>query len=72
VSCGFVHLDLTNWEPGYTVYCIVNDHQPGQGVQPNSSFDSRFYFGVPGGNVHVVCQQVVTDAETTVDYTWPP
>jgi hypothetical protein len=68
-SCAFVHLKLSNWDSGLPVYCIVNDHQPGQGVAPNTEFDSRYYFGEVGGNVHVYCEQLGTNA--TADFTWP-
>jgi hypothetical protein len=71
VSCGFVHISLANWDAGQPVYCIVNDHQPGQGVSPNTDFDSRFYFGVPGGNVHVYCEQPGGAGVATADFTWP-
>ncbi len=68
-SCAFVHLKLTNWQPGLSVYCIVNNHQPGQGVAPNTDFDSRYYFGQVGGTVHVYCEQLITNA--SADFTWP-
>ncbi len=69
LSCGFVHLKLTNWTPDVPVYCIVNNHQPGQGVAPNTEFDSRFYYGIVGGTVHVYCEQFSTN--TAVDFVWP-
>ena len=69
VTCGFVHLKLSNWQPDVAVYCIVNDHQPGQPIAPNTETDSRFYFGVASGNVHVYCEQVSLNA--SADFIWP-
>jgi hypothetical protein len=69
VTCGFVHIKLSNWDPDTPVYCIANDHQPGQGVAPDTEFDSRFYFGVPGGTVHIYCEQLAKN--TSIDITWP-
>ena len=69
VTCGFVHLKLSNWPPDAEVYCIVNDHQPGQPIAPNTETDSRFYFGVPSGNVHVYCEQFSVNASG--DFIWP-
>jgi hypothetical protein len=67
-SCAFVHITLTNWDQGATVWCSING-PGGRPYDPNANTDTPEYYGSPGGTVTIHCDNGAGQTADT-QFTW--